>query len=69
MIAFSIEKNSDCSPIVFRIENIDQIANKFRENIPDRERTSHGLKAMEQRYDEEANYLSKYLDKWFGEKK
>lgn len=64
LISFSIENNSKSSPIVFTSENFTEIANIFRENIGDRERTSHGWTAVEQRYDDETISLAKSVDRW-----
>ncbi|MDM7988105.1 MAG: hypothetical protein QUS13_12285 [Smithella sp.] len=68
LISFSIENKPECSPIIFRTEQFDQIADMFREKIKDRERTSHGWKAVEQNYDEQANSMSKTIDRWLGNK-
>ncbi len=68
LISFSIEHKPEYSPIIFRTEQFDQIADLFREKIRDRERTSHGWKAVEQNYDEQANSISKTIDRWLGNK-
>ncbi|MCX5849871.1 MAG: hypothetical protein NTW65_10520 [Deltaproteobacteria bacterium] len=68
LISFAIEKKPECSPIIFRTEQFDQITDIFRENIRDRERTSRGWKALEQNYDEQANSMSKTIDRWLGNK-
>ena len=68
LISFSIENKPECSPIIFRTEQFDQITDIFREKIRDRERTSHGWKAVEQNYDEQANSMSKTIDRWLGNK-
>jgi hypothetical protein len=65
MIAFSIENNPKCSPVVFITENFDEIAAMFREKMQSRERTSHGWTALEQRYDEQMNWMAKSVDRWF----
>jgi hypothetical protein len=69
IIAFSIENNSKCNPIVFTTENFAEIANIFRGKIQDRARTSHGWTAIEQRYDEQVNSMAKSVDRWFEGKK
>lgn len=69
LISFSIENNSKCSPIVFTTEKFDQIAAIFREKIRDRECTSRGWTAVEQRYDEQMNSMAKSVDKWFDRKR
>ena len=66
IISFSIENNPACSPVVFITEQFEQIADKFREKMKDRERTSHGWKAVDQRYDEQTNSMSKRIDRWLG---
>jgi len=68
LISFSIENKPECSPIIFRTDQFDQITDIFREKIRDRERTSHGWKAVEQNYDEQANSMSKTIDRWLGNK-
>ena len=68
LISFSIESKPACSPIIFRTEQFDQITDIFREKIRDRERTSPGWKAVEQNYDEQANSMSKTIDRWLGNK-
>ncbi len=69
IIAFSIENNSKCSPVVFTAANFTEIANMFREKIQDRARTSRGWTAVEQRYDEQVNSMAKAVDRWFEGKK
>ncbi len=69
MIAFDLENSSRCSPIVFTAEKFNDIAKILREKLRDRERTSHGWTAIEQRYDEKMESMSKSVDKWFGGKR
>ncbi len=63
-IAFSIMDNPSYSPIVFSSSRFDKFASSFRQNIPDRERTSKGLKGMEQRNADQVNAMAKFLDRF-----
>jgi len=65
LISFSIEDNPKCSPIIFTTKNYGEVAAVFREKIRDRERTSRGWTAVEQRYDEQINSMGKSVDRWF----
>jgi len=69
MISFSIENNSKCSPVIFVTENFAELAAQFREKIRERERTSHGWTALEQRSDEQMNSMGKAVDRWFEGKR
>ncbi len=69
LIAFSVENNSFCGPIVFTSPRFEEMASIFRAKIESRERTSHGLAAVEQRYDEQLAFIARLYDKFFDRKK
>ena len=69
LISLSIENNPKYSPIVFSTKNYAEVAATFRERIRDRERTSRGWSAVEQRYDEQMNSMSKSVDRWLKGKR
>jgi len=64
LIAVDIEKIPSCSPIVFKSAQFEEIASIFREHMQIRERTSHGLTAVEQRYDDHIGTMAKFMDKF-----
>ncbi len=64
-IAFSIDNCPSCSPVFFTSPDFDEIASAFHKNIAGRERTSRGLTALEQRYDEQIGSMARLLDKLF----
>jgi hypothetical protein len=63
LIALAIDNNPSCSPIVFKSNKFEEIAAIFREHMQEREKTSHGLTAVEQRYDEQISTMAKFMDK------
>ena len=65
-IAFSIANNSDCSPIIFKTEKFEEIASVLRNKMSERGRTSSGLTALEERYDEEIESMGKSMDKFLN---
>jgi hypothetical protein len=67
-IAFSIDNCPSCSPVFFKSPDFDEIAFVFQKNIPQRERTSRGLTALEQRYDEQISSMARVIDKLFDRK-
>jgi hypothetical protein len=63
LIALSIENKRSLSPIVFSSPKFKEITTVLRNKIGERERTSKGLKGVEQRHEEQLETMSKQADK------
>jgi len=67
-VAFSIDNCPSCSPVFFESRDFEEIASAFQKNIAGREKTSRGLTALEQRYDEQIGSMARFIDKLFDRK-